>query len=226
MAILFQVTKEINDVERRLRNINDELNSIKMFQKHNNTNFISVMRPILKSLFPLNYEGKDGAQNLQRDLRYIKIATNGQIPEDQSLENINVILTKGKSRVSSTVGNFDTPSSNSMMPQTTEIQLTSPCYTSLPPSTTSFAQQPLQQSSPFHMAQYNPYYPMASPTTTHQYVMYPNYWNSMYDLYGNTCSYTYPTNPATSSTGSESFAIPPLPLDSPPKNPPLPKDKL
>ena len=111
-----------------------------------------------------------------------------------------------------------------MMPQTTEIQLTSPCYTSPPPSTTSFAQQPLQQSSPFHMAQYNPYYPMASPTTTHQYVMYPNYWNSMYDLYGNTCSYTYPTNPATSSTGSESFAIPPLPLDSPPKNPPLPKD--
>ena len=49
MAILFQVTKEINDVERRLGNINDELNSIKMFQKHNNTNFISVMRPILKS---------------------------------------------------------------------------------------------------------------------------------------------------------------------------------
>ena len=79
------------------------------------------MRPILKSFFPLKYEGKDGAQNLQRDLRYIKIATNGQIPEDQSLENINVILTKGKSRVSSTVGNFDTPSSNSMMPQTTEI---------------------------------------------------------------------------------------------------------
>ena len=52
------------------------------------------MRPILTSLFPLKYEGKDGAQNLQRDLRYIKIATNGQIPEDQSLENINVILTK------------------------------------------------------------------------------------------------------------------------------------
>ena len=170
MAILFQVTKEINDVERRLRNINDELNSIKMFQKHNNTNFISVMRPILKSLFPLKYEGKDGTQNLQRDLRYIKIATNGQIPEDQSLENINVILTKGKSRVSSTVGNFDTPSSNSVMPQTTEIQLTSPCYTSPQPSTTSFAQLPLQQSSPFHMAQYNPYFPMASPTLTHKYV--------------------------------------------------------
>ena len=218
MAILFQVTREIIDVERRLRNINDELNSIKMFQKHNNTNFISVMRPILKSLFPLKYEGKDGAQNLQRDLRYIKIATNGQIPEDQSLENINVILTKGKSRVSSTVGNFDnTPSSNSMMPQTTETQQTSPCYTSPPPSSTSFAHQPLQQSSPFHMAQYNPYFPMASPTSTHQYAMYPNYWNSMYDVYGNTCSYMYPTNPATSSIGSESFAIPPLPLDSPPK---------
>ena len=152
MSILFQVTKEINDVERTLGNINDELNSIKMFQKHNNTNFISVMRPILKSLFPLKYEGKDGAENLQRYLRYIKVATHRQIPEDQSLENINVILTKRKSRVSSTVGNIDTPSNNSMMPQTTEIQLTSPCYTSPPPSTTSFAQQPLQQSSPFHMA--------------------------------------------------------------------------
>ena len=34
----------------------------------------------------------------------------------------------------------------------------------------------------------------------------------------------YPTNPATSSTGLETFANPPLPLDSPPKNPPLPKD--
>ena len=51
MAILFQVAKEIYDVERRLRNINDVLNNIKMFQKHNNTNFISVMRPILKSYF-------------------------------------------------------------------------------------------------------------------------------------------------------------------------------
>ena len=177
------------------------------------------MRPILKSLFPLQYEGKDGAQNLHRDLRYIKIAINGQIPEDQSLENINVILTKGKSRVSSTVGNFDTPSSNSVMPQTTEIQLTSPCYTSPQPSTTSFAQLPLQQSSPFHMAQYNPYFPMASPTTTHQYVIYTNYQNLMYDVYGNACNQMYPTNPAISSTFSKSFAIPQLPLDSPPKNP-------
>lgn len=70
-----------------------------MFQKHNNTNFTTAMRPILKSLFYMKYEGKDGAQNLQRDLRYIKIATNSQIPEDQSLDHINNLISKGKSRV-------------------------------------------------------------------------------------------------------------------------------
>lgn len=66
-----------------------------MFQKHNNTNFTTAMRPILKSLFYMKYEGKDGAQNLQRDLRYIKIATNSQIPEDQSLDHISNLISKG-----------------------------------------------------------------------------------------------------------------------------------
>lgn len=90
-----------------------------MFQKHNNTNFTTAMRPILKSLFYMKYEGKDGAQNLQRDLRYIKIATNSQIPEDQSLDHINNLISKGKSSVSSTVDPFVT--SDNVLKQNADV---------------------------------------------------------------------------------------------------------
>lgn len=220
-ASVTEVTKEIHDVERRLKNINDELNSIKMFQKHNNTNFTTAMRPILKSLFYMKYEGKDGAQNLQRDLRYIKIATNSQIPEDQSLDHISNLISKGKSRVSSTVDPFVT--SENVSKQNTDIKPDSTGYSS--PSASASAQQPLLQNSPFQMAQYNPYFPITSPTCTspYQYVMYPNQWNSMYDVYINGYP-MYPANPMTSSTAPACAANPPLPLDSPPKNPPLPKD--
>lgn len=110
-----------------------------------------------------------------------------------------------------------------MSKQTTEIKPDSTGYSSPSVSTVSPAQQPLLQNSPFQMAQYNPYFPITSPTSPYQYVMYPNQWNSMYDVYGNGYP-MYPANPMTSSTAPACAAYPPLPLDSPPKNPPLPKD--
>uniref|UniRef100_A0A8W8ILI4 Uncharacterized protein n=1 Tax=Magallana gigas TaxID=29159 RepID=A0A8W8ILI4_MAGGI len=105
--------------------------------------------------------------------------------------------------------------------QNADIKPDSTGYSS--PSASASAQQPLLQNSPFQMAQYNPYFPITSPTSPYQYVMYPNQWNSMYDVYGNGYP-MYPANPMTSSTAPACAANPPLPLDSPPKNPPLPKD--
>ena len=95
--------KEIANLERRLKNIDDELNSIKAFQEHNSTNFITVVRPALKASFPQKYVGKDGNQHLQRDLRYMKVACSGKIPNDLSSQNISALLIKGKSKVSSVV---------------------------------------------------------------------------------------------------------------------------
>lgn len=83
----------------------------------------------MKFLVSLKSEGKDWTQNLQRDLRYTKIATNGQIFEDETLERINSLITKVKFRVSSTVANFGTPPN--MMPNlNNEIEPSSPGYTS------------------------------------------------------------------------------------------------
>uniref|UniRef100_K1QR01 Uncharacterized protein n=1 Tax=Magallana gigas TaxID=29159 RepID=K1QR01_MAGGI len=140
-----------------------------------------------------------------------------------------------KKRVSSTVHPFVTsknaeikPGSAdySSQPQSTlspaqcnnEIKPRSTDYSSPPPSTVSPTQQ--LQSSPIQMAQCNPYFPITSPTSPYQYVMYPNQWNSMNDVYGNGYP-MYPTNSTTSSTAPACAANPPLPLDSPSKNPPL-----
>ena len=73
-----------------------------------------------------------------------------------------------------------------------------------PPMQSAAVQQPqnvFQQNSPLQIAQY----PYLS-ATPYQYFMYPNY---MYPL--------TPTSPSL-------LVDPPLPMDSPPKNPPLPKD--
>jgi hypothetical protein len=200
------------------------------------------MRPLLKSSFPLKYEGKDGAQNLQRDLRYIKIATNGRIPEDRSSSYLSNLIMKGKSTVVSKVPNLEctaTPSTDHTQPTLVQQppQHSSPATTSSdiahPPMQSVAVQQPLhvfqqnspattssdhayplmqsspvqqplhvfQQNSPLQMAQY----PYLS-ATPYQYFMYPNY--------------MYPPTPASPSL----LVDPPLPMDSPPKNPPLPKD--
>ena len=85
------------------------------------------MRPLLKSSFPLKYEGKDGAQNLQRDLRYIKIATNGRIPEDRSSSYLSNLIMKGKSTVVSKVPNLNVqqPYTTNTCPAATTAQLSS-----------------------------------------------------------------------------------------------------
>ena len=96
--------KEVAHLEKRMKNIDDELSNIKVFQQHNSTNFITVLRPVLKSLFPAKYIGKDGNQSLQRDIRYLKVSCAGKIPQDLTMQNVSLLLRKGKSKVSDTIG--------------------------------------------------------------------------------------------------------------------------
>ena len=71
-----------------MKNIDDELSNIKVFPQHNSTNFIIVQRPVLKCLFPAKYVGKDGNQNLQCDIRYLKVACAGKIPQYLTMHNV------------------------------------------------------------------------------------------------------------------------------------------
>lgn len=114
------------------------------------------MRPLLKSLFSLKCESKEGAQNLQHDLWYIKIATNGQIPKDNSPSYISSLMMKGKSTVTSKIPNLDTQQTASIMPDQHKTNATdtvkckatptTDCVTEAmqsPSNTASVQQQPL-----------------------------------------------------------------------------------
>ena len=234
-VLLFQVTKDLNSLERKLKNATDEMNSIKMFQQHNTTNFISVIKPVLKAHFPLKYVGKDGAQNLQRDIRHLKIACDGKIPEDKTCENIGMLLRKGKNKVTDAVGDFSdvthvlkVPSSN---PDSTCNSSTAPatstCNSSTAPATstsldnTGLYYQPFLQSP----TQFNPqgtgYMPFGMSAPGYQYFMtypYPGMYSS--DAYNQTPRRTW------TATCTSAEVDPPLPFDSPPKNPPLPDGDL
>ncbi|KAK3089605.1 hypothetical protein FSP39_004952 [Pinctada imbricata] len=207
-----------------------------MFQQHNSSNFISVMRPVLKSFFPMKYFGKDGAQNLQRDLRYLKISCDGKIPEDQSKDNINCLLGQGKSRVSDSVGTFKSSCDNKLADNDTSSELKDKCHdvvsiasitAKTSPNVTSDAMAPFVRSpvcqpipysvtSPLNMTGYMP---VADPYYNMPYTwMYGNYHNSVvYQPMPNV-----PTSRASTPTSTVTSGSPPLPPGSPPRNPPLP----
>ena len=54
----------------------------------------------LQRLFLIKYKGKDGMQQLLRDVRYMKIAVDGKIPSvsDNDRENFRSLIKKGKSK--------------------------------------------------------------------------------------------------------------------------------
>ena len=68
------------------------------------------VRPRLQRLFPNKYKGKDGMQQLLRDVRYMKIAVDGKIPpvSDNDRENFRSLIKKGKSKVSADFGTCST----------------------------------------------------------------------------------------------------------------------
>lgn len=80
------------------------------FTEKSQVNFVRNVRPRLQRLFPDKYKGKDGMQQLLRDIRYVKIAVDGKIPpvSDNDKENFRSLIRKGKSKVSADFGTCST----------------------------------------------------------------------------------------------------------------------
>ena len=80
------------------------------FAEKSQVNFVRNVRPRLQRLFPNKYKGKDGMQQLLRDVRYIKIAVNGKIPlvSDNDRKNFQLLIEKGKNKVSADFGSCST----------------------------------------------------------------------------------------------------------------------
>ena len=94
MCIYFQFEKEVQSLERKCKDLDREIEGIRSFIKHNNSSFISAVRPKLLVSNPVRYKGKDGNNNLQRDLRLIKLATGGKIPTTETKEGFRSLIEK------------------------------------------------------------------------------------------------------------------------------------
>ena len=82
------------------------------FAQKNQTNFTRNVRPRLQRLFPQLYKGKEGMQRLLRDIRFLKISCNGQIPPVTENDEVNLksLIQRGKNKVSDDVGiNVESP---------------------------------------------------------------------------------------------------------------------
>ena len=112
---IFQSEKEVQTLEKKVKSLNAEIESVKAFIKHNNTSFITAVRSKLlaANAGTSKYKGKDGTQNLNRYLRLIKIATGGKIPPVCSRDELEQLVKKGKTQVSSVCDPFDDGDSDS-----------------------------------------------------------------------------------------------------------------
>lgn len=90
----FQMEKEIHMLEKDLRSSEDQFKSLQTFMNNNTTTFSAALKPILLQKFPQKYLGKTGNQNLLRDIRYIKLTTSGNIPQ-----NIKILPTSTLERM-------------------------------------------------------------------------------------------------------------------------------
>ena len=75
------------------------MNGIRQFKSHSEAQFIVTMRPHLLVADPIKYKDKDGKQTLNKDLRFIKLATNGKIPEQCRPDILSDLILKGKRMV-------------------------------------------------------------------------------------------------------------------------------
>ena len=80
------------------------------FAEKSQANFVRNVRPRLQRLFQNKYKGKDGMQQLLRDVRYMKIAVDGKIPpaSGNDREIFRALIEKGKSMVSADFGTCST----------------------------------------------------------------------------------------------------------------------
>lgn len=108
--LLMQKEKALKALDEKIRLKSKELDQLTEFAEKSQVNFVRNVRPRLQRLFPNKYKGKDGMQQLLRDIRYMKIAVDGKIPpvSDDDRENFRSLIQKGKSKVSADFGTCST----------------------------------------------------------------------------------------------------------------------
>ena len=101
-----QKEKSIKTLEGKIREKEQELQNLQEFAKKLSTNFVRNVRMRLQRLFPDLYKGKDGNQKLLRDVRFLKIACNGNIPKEMpnEKENFKALILQGKNKVCKDTG--------------------------------------------------------------------------------------------------------------------------
>ncbi|XP_060063052.1 uncharacterized protein LOC132543554 [Ylistrum balloti] len=100
---IMEAEKEVSNLEKEIKSNEEKITNLQAFLQHNTTNFVKMLKPRLQFAFQNKYVGKDGHQALQKDLRFIKIATSGKIPANLSTMNskdLEGLLNAGKKMVS------------------------------------------------------------------------------------------------------------------------------
>ncbi|XP_033734636.1 uncharacterized protein LOC117323489 [Pecten maximus] len=226
-AMIQEAEKEVAALEKDVRINEDKINGLQTFLQTNTTNFVKMVKPRLQLAFLAKYKGKDGNQLLQRDLRYIKLATQGKIPSNitsispAELENL---IKNGKKTVSAKfkLDNYEKPvcfseTSGRDSQETNEViqvnESDSRLYSYGSPSLLS----------PANLGIYSYNSPQQQPSQ-----LYP-YWYTAYNpgvWYGtpasqpSACTATVSKAPET-----ENEIFPPLPPEEYPPLPPLPQEK-
>ena len=81
-----QAKSEVKSLERKVKNKQDELESLSLMQGRTRANFFSTMRPRLLNCDPIKYSSRE---TLENDLRVLASACNHKLPDDNiDLEDI------------------------------------------------------------------------------------------------------------------------------------------
>lgn len=224
-----EMEKEVAGIEKDIRCNEEKMRSLKSFLEVNSSNFVRAVRPQLQ--LKKKYIGKNGNQQLQKDIRFLKLATNGKIPPNltnMSASELNELIMVGRRQTNETFGTQDetyTHGQSLIMRQpsvTSGIQnqsllSTMPSSHSQSPVEPSIHDQSLLQqtiSSP-----QMPMYPMWPGMGMYPYMNmpFPSYPHMWYPSCSSTSSSTVSKSPA-----EDCELFPPLPEEVP--KPPLPND--
>ncbi|XP_033763889.1 uncharacterized protein LOC117345053 [Pecten maximus] len=224
---IMEMEKEIGNLEKELHSNEDRIKSLKTFLETNTTNFVRQVRPQLQ--LKNKYIGKEGLQKLLKDVRFLKIATNGKIPPNlhsMSAEELDDLIAKGKMQVSSKFEVKDVSTEGT----TPQLQLPSQAGTPhqwqcTPQQPTTVGSQPIHSMWP---AIY-PYSPISlnTPVSPYNSAMYDVYggspqFSSPYHGYNMWCPRPYGSSSTVSTPPPELEIFPPLPKENPRAPSPLP----
>ena len=208
-----QAEKEVQKIQKSIKGLEEELRSIQDFKVHSDSQFINGMRPRLITANPTKYRGKEGRQELNKDLRYLKVATKGKIPSSATSDELKELIISGKRSVGHAVyKDLDDSCTPSASDQTVAPTPSTP-WTLSSGGGASYSSSSV--NSPYSQAlmpfQYLPY-PVYSPDY--------GFYSCPSSTAGSSCG------PSPLSSPDMTYQPPPLPTGSfpPPPPPPSPDD--